>query len=373
MTQPELTTRERYRGCLLAGACGDALGAPVEFMTLEEIRKRYGAKGLTGYAPAHGRIGTVSDDTQMSLFTAEGLLRAVVRYKLLGVSSVEECVNHAYMRWLLTQGFKSRCEGVGTDGWLFQLPELHATRAPGNTCISALSAKTGIHDLYADNDSKGNGGVMRVAPVGLMFGGAIREGDIQKAFDVGCQTARLTHGHGCGYLAAGAMAAIVAQLVAGKNLLQALAAVDSLFIESLVAFDVAGLEVRQALTFARVYAASQKITPDEAIQQLGGGWVAEEALALAVYCCLRCSTLEHALVMAINIEGDSDSVGAITGNLAGALYGVSAIPAQWLERLELREVIHTVADDLYDCSTWVLNPHEGTPEKESILQRYPGW
>ncbi|MFP4649261.1 MAG: ADP-ribosylglycohydrolase family protein [Halorhodospira sp.] len=67
--------QERFLGCLLAGAVGDALGAPVEFLSRDEIRRRFGSEGVTRYAPAYGGLGRITDDTQMTLFTAEGLLR----------------------------------------------------------------------------------------------------------------------------------------------------------------------------------------------------------------------------------------------------------------------------------------------------------
>ena len=71
---PSLTSR--CRGCLLGGAVGDALGAPVEFMRHSQIVARFGPGGVRDFAPAYGRTGAITDDTQMSLFTAEGLLRA---------------------------------------------------------------------------------------------------------------------------------------------------------------------------------------------------------------------------------------------------------------------------------------------------------
>ena len=70
---------QRVAGCLLGGAVGDALGAPIEFMRLSEIRERFGPQGLREFAPAYGRLGAITDDTQMTLFTAEGLLRAMTR------------------------------------------------------------------------------------------------------------------------------------------------------------------------------------------------------------------------------------------------------------------------------------------------------
>lgn len=70
---------DRIKGCLLGGAVGDALGAPVEFLEWAAIRNTFGAQGIVDYAPAYGRLGAITDNTQMMLFTAEGLLRAYVR------------------------------------------------------------------------------------------------------------------------------------------------------------------------------------------------------------------------------------------------------------------------------------------------------
>ncbi|MHB8369386.1 MAG: ADP-ribosylglycohydrolase family protein [Leptospirales bacterium] len=99
--------RSRYRGCLLAGAVGDALGAPIEMMSLSEIRKQFGEGGLTTLAPAYGGIGMITDDTQMSLFTAEGLLRAQARQNDRGLCNPQWIVKRAYFRWLMTQGVEA--------------------------------------------------------------------------------------------------------------------------------------------------------------------------------------------------------------------------------------------------------------------------
>src|SRR5713101_6709277 len=97
--------RRMVRGSLLAGAVGDALGAPVEFMTLKQIRERVGPDGVTGYLPAYDRSGgAITDDTQMTLFTAEGMIRALVRYSHRGILHPRSVVQRAYWRWLTTQG-----------------------------------------------------------------------------------------------------------------------------------------------------------------------------------------------------------------------------------------------------------------------------
>ena len=94
----------RFKGCLIGGAVGDALGAPVEFMSLAEIRRKFGPDGITGYSPAYSRIGAITDDTQMTLWTAEGLLRYHCRGETRGiVPSMPGMVHRAYLRWLITR------------------------------------------------------------------------------------------------------------------------------------------------------------------------------------------------------------------------------------------------------------------------------
>src|SRR5258706_2010427 len=198
----DVTPHTRIRGCLLGGAVGDALGAPVEFLSLEEIRRQFGPDGIRDYAPAYGRLGAITDDTQMTLFTAEGLLRATMRMMERGICHPPSIVHHAYLRWLLTQKERpKRSIDIRTDGWLFDVRALHHRRAPGNTCLAALrDAEDWGVPAVARNTSKGCGALMRAAPVGLF-----REQD-DILFEVAVETARLTHGHPSGSLTAGYLA-----------------------------------------------------------------------------------------------------------------------------------------------------------------------
>jgi hypothetical protein len=138
--------RSRFRGCLLGGAVGDALGAPIEFMTLAEIRSDFGPRGIEAYSPIPNGLGAITDDTQMSLFTAEGLIRAQQRYRERGICNPVAVVFHAYLRWLLTQVQDPRQVpwdpefGDKVDGWLVEQRFLQAERAPGLTCMSALES-----------------------------------------------------------------------------------------------------------------------------------------------------------------------------------------------------------------------------------------
>ncbi len=113
----------------------------------------------------------------------------------------------------------------------------------------------------------------------------------------------------------------------------------------------------------------------DAIGQLGGGWIAEEALGIGVYCALKATDFEDGVIMAVNHDGDSDSTGLIAGHLLGATLGVSEIPARWLAPLELRDVIEEMADDLATVATWRLGDSDDpdtTAEETYYTRRYPG-
>jgi ADP-ribosylglycohydrolase len=352
--------RDRIQGCLLGGALGDALGAPVEFLSLRDIRQRFGPAGIRALGDAYGRVGAITDDTQMTLFTAEGLLRAWVRHQDRGIVGITGVMHHAYLRWLLTQGERPGgcADAVSTDGWLFALPALHHPRAPGATCLSALRAATSIHATgRAGNDSKGCGGVMRMAPVGLV-GAAL--GDDTEVFGIAVDAAALTHGHPSGFLSAGYLAVAIAHLVRGEDLGQALRAGDV----ELGRWSDCG-EVQRAIAAARALAARGLPTPEQ-LEGLGGGWVAEEALAIAVCCAIAAEDFRDCVIVAANHSGDTDSTAAIAGNLMGARLGVGALPPEWLDVLELRSEITQLADDLTAVA-------EGTARADDMRVRYPGW
>jgi len=353
----------RFRGCLLGGAAGDALGAPVEFMDLAAIRAAFGPGGIRDLAPAYGRAGgAITDDTQMTLFTAEGILRGHVRGMTKGISSIPAVIGHAYQRWLFTQGLGGSMAEVGKDGWLLGHGELFARRAPGTTCVSALEAGgTGPR-----NQSKGCGGVMRVAPVGLYV--AARNLPRRQAFTWGCEAAGLTHGHPTGQLPAGVLAMVICGLAQGAPLREALEDAKAVLRKQ-----PDHGETLAAIASAESLAAGSA-PADPCLQALGGGWVAHEALAIALFCALRAESLEEGVIMAANLTGDSDSTAAITGNILGALLGVRQVPARWLADLELRDVITELADDLATVDAWVLSDEPADAAESAYWwDRYPGW
>jgi ADP-ribosyl-[dinitrogen reductase] hydrolase len=301
---------DRVLGCLLGGAVGDALGYPIE---IHNMRGGSGDRPCLR-APMIQRDGTiqVTDDTQMTLFTLEGVARAVERNGWSDHASVIGQVRLAYLDWLHTQGGASGHEPVGR---LWCEATLNHDRAAGITCLTSLShGGLGAPDNRI-NDSKGCGGVMRVAPIGLVLPWPPAE-----AFDIASRTAAITHGHPSGYLSAGAMAATVRRALDGAEV--------NLAIE-----DVLPL-LKQWHDSDETNSAVQKIfeviaegrPSKDAISKLGEGWVGEEALAIGSYCAIVADSFPDALISAANHRGDADSTASIAGQLYGAVHGLADLP-----------------------------------------------
>jgi len=269
----------------------------------------------------------------MTLFTAEGLIRAAVRGRLRGVCDPPSVVHHAYLRWRATQdNSPNPAVGVKLDGRLVGDRRLWRQRAPGLTCLGALRQNTVLGNP-ATNDSKGCGTVMRDAPWGLAHT------DPQRAFEDAATAARTTHGHPSAAYASGALAAIIVLLVQGESLPDAVNVVVNEQLRTSDAFEVRGcLQLALAL--------SETVDWHARLGEIGDGWVAEEALGIAVLCALGGEHSEAAIVAAVNHSGDSDSTGAICGNLVGVMRGVHGLPSRWLDKLELRDVIERIAADL---------------------------
>lgn len=359
---------EVYKACLLGGAIGDALGAPIEFMSRNEIIAKHEPQGIVDYLPAYGRLGAITDDTQMTLFTAEGLLRAYVRWCHKGITTISGVTEYAYKRWLYTQEHPSPLhpeaepKSYYLDGWLITIPGLYHRRAPGNTCLSALRADfRSVPEGAPRNNSKGCGAVMRMAPVGLMMK------DLACAFKTGVELAALTHGHPSGQLPAGVFASVIRYLVDGDKLLEA--------IEKSIG-ELKGYpehhETLDILDLALALAADKTVSSTDAISRLGEGWVAEEALAISLYCSLAAKDFRDGVLMAVNHDGDSDSTGSITGNILGLIYGLEDIPQRWLDNLELRDVISEIAEDLNSAPSWHIGGDAEFVDNDWVWKKYPG-
>ena len=345
------TLQDRIRGSLIGGAIGDALGYPVEFIhTFKQIQARYGERGITRLdteqpwldgSEQEGKA-VVSDDTQMTLFTANGILNA----KKQGIS-LKYGICRAYIEWYLTQiGKKSP---KYRDCWISDVPELNHRRAPGTTCMSSLD------DIYRGkdpmNNSKGCGGVMRVAPIPL-YAAVEDRMSIEEADVLAGEAAEITHQHPLGYISAALMAHVIYRLALDeaptrdsmKNyIMEGVEAMRQLYGQH-----HNDVERMAELAERAIYLVDKGKTDLENIGHLGEGWIGEEALAIALYCALKhFDNFEAAMIASVNHGGDSDSTGAVTGNILGAAIGYEAIPQFYKDDVEMHDLILHIADDLY--------------------------
>ena len=348
------TLQDRIRGSLIGGAIGDALGYPVELMPLQEIKKKYGKEGITRYDVGKDGIAYFSDDTQMTLFTANGYLFGETRLCMRGIAgNATNYIQQAYIEWLQTQTTVPQVDDYRYHTcWIRDIAALNKNRAPGNTCMSALESLRDGH--HVGNNSKGCGGVMRVSPLGLRYAAGMAHGDTWKEkdiFQLGYGCAYITHKHPLGCLPAGYLSLLLFRLCGKEE------NVTSLDFEQMVLNLCEELqkissdshyasELSQILHNA-VNLAKGEGKDDENIKLLGEGWTGDEALAIAVYCALRhFDSFEDAIVAAVNHDGDSDSTGAICGNIMGLVFGYEAIPQYYKQNLELADLIIAMADDL---------------------------
>lgn len=341
--------KDRCFGSLLGGAVGDALGYPVEFKaTMKDIVNKYGAYGITSYdlnAPwidKNDNLALISDDTQMTLYTAEGLLEAA-KYHI----PVVDAIKKAYLVWF---GHQERVKiSVDYESSLGKIRELNQNRAPGITCIDALFS----HSIGAipHNDSKGCGGIMRIAPIALY--GACHGWSMEETGRIAGEVAEITHLHPMSSLASATQAMIIWQCIQSDE------PTDSEAFRSIV--ELALLKVAEIYPDHKDYVAKfQRIirnaianasnpSPDWMVIEdiLGGGWVAEETLAIAVFSVFRhIDDFKACMTCAVNHGGDSDSTGAVAGNILGAILGRSGIPDELVTPLQFHELIIDMADRL---------------------------
>jgi ADP-ribosylglycohydrolase len=306
-----MPAEEQYIGCLVGLAVGDALGYPIEGMSLRQIREKYGPAGLGDFVSRHGHPpGSYSDDTQLTLAVAHALLEAGEQ----PVEELMEAMARAFVAW-------------------YKSPEM--ARGPGLSTLAACAnlARGGPWSASGLPDAKGCGAPMRVAPIALRY---FREPE--KMHQVAGQSARITHAHPTAVAASVANACAVAYVLERKppgELLDVLLSVAAPF----------SAEMEEALLKVR---ACQGAEPEAAFAELGETGSSEHVLASALFCFLRTPEDYRATVLAgINCTGDSDSIGAMAGALSGAYNGVGAIPERWARRVENGTELERVARELY--------------------------
>jgi ADP-ribosylglycohydrolase len=308
----------RFKGCLLGLAVGDALGAPVEFLHLDKIKKEYGEEGIVDFAGWNGfKPGTYTDDTQLSLATAKGCINGHLNLLREGESHSLDFMYRRYKKWLE------------------EMEDPNRVRHPGYTCMHVLQSGEGGSVASPINDSTEASGLLRTSAVGLAFppGMAFREGK---------DYAALTHGHPSAYYAAGFLSEVVARIVEGKTLQDAI----ELSIEQLADFDNHQDLLKHIEAALELFI--DQSPPEESIPKLGLGVTAAEVLAAGLFCALKyVSDFPGGVKAAVNQSGNSSSTGLVTGAILGALLGDGAIPEKWISSLEDSGEIIVLAEDMY--------------------------
>lgn len=309
---------ERYKGCLLGLAVGDAIGAPVDFLSLDQIIGKYGEEGIANYDYWDKyKPGSYTDETQLSLATAKGCLNAHLNLISRGESFSLKVIYKRYLEWLN------------------DLNDPFHIRHPGYTCMNVLQSGQKGSVGNPINDSIEVSGLLRTAPVGLAFPPGM-------AFREGTDYAAMTHGHASAYLAAGFLSEMVAQIIEVQSLQDAV----EMSIEQLAAFDN-----HQDLLKHLEKALEESKNQDsirESIQRLGQGVTAAEVLSIGIYCALKCvSDFQKGVLASVNHSGMSTSAGTVTGAILGTLLGFESIPEKWIAELEDSKEIVMIAEDMY--------------------------
>lgn len=345
-----------FRGCLLGGAIGDAYAAPVKFMPYDKIIELYGDGGSGLFNKKNKELATITDDTQLTLFTAEGLLRSIARCEEKCMPRTNKdtamVVFRAYLRWLYTQGLKTpNWQSNAYDGWLIKIKKLHGYRDPGVTCITSLGK--GIMGTFEKptNTSEKCGTVIRIAPVGLV------ESE-ENVFDVGARVGAITHGAPSAYYASGALAYIIYCIIEGSTIEHATRKTIH-YLEANEPDKVCAGALQQALELAK-----EQQVGVEHIHAFGSGFMAHEALGIGVYAALTYKDdFKKGLLFAACQSGNSNSTAVIAGSILGAYLGIDHIDEQLIKNLELNKEIDEMAKDLY-------RRYQNTQDWKI---KYPGW
>jgi len=305
-TQDTLNIEKQLRGYLFGTACADALGRPVEHLTLELIKEKYGEKGILEVPPD----SLWTDDTQLMLVLARGLLDGA-ELKLPGLM---DKIAEELVLWL-------------------NKPDLGAG---ATTRGAALNLKDGVHWSSSGLRSKTCGSLMRAGILGFIF-----RTDPEKLIEAASLSGRITHTHPT------ADAASVAGAYAVKLALDGAAPKD-MFLPLLKVTEGISDEFTEALKDSYELAHSN-LSDEEALKKIGQGWYADETFALAYFCILRYpDNYKKAVQTSVNITGDSDSVASVAGGILGARLGIEAVPVSWIEALKEREVLEEMVSPLIE-------------------------
>jgi len=301
-TRPIGAERDRFRGCLLGLAVGDAVGTTVEFRPRDSFAP---LTDMVGGGPFGLQPGQWTDDTSMALCLATSLLER-------GGFDPEDQMNR-YCDW-------SESGYLSSTGECFDI---------GNTVSAALARYRATGEPFSGSThrhSAGNGSLMRLAPVPMFF-----YPDREQALHYSVESSRTTHG---------ALECLDACRVFGDMLVRALAGAP----KGEVLF-AGGTDAISSQTIVGIARGGYR---DKASRDIRGSGYVVDCLEAALWSFHATDSFAAAILQAANLGGDADTTSAVCGQIAGAYYGEMGIPARWLERLAMRQEIATLADRLHE-------------------------
>ncbi len=294
-------TRDRFRGCLLGLAVGDSVGTAVEFRPRGSFPP---VTDMVGGGPFGLEPGQWTDDTSLALCLAESLIEKQ------GFDVLDQM--ERYVRWY-------REGHLSSTGSCFDI---------GGATSSALHRFMDTGDPFSgstDARSAGNGSIMRLAPVPMFFWP-----DAAEAAHYAGESSRTTHG---------------AQECVDACRLYALMLVGALGGKS--KGDVLACTAATDLDLApRIRAIAEGAYAGKTEDRIRGSGYVAESLEAALWCFLKAGSFRDAILKAVNLGDDADTTAAVCGQIAGAHYGEGGIPAGWLGRLCMRNMIAGFADRL---------------------------
>ena len=300
-----------YKDLLFGVAIGDALGVPVEFQPRESVRLNP-VTGMRFFDMHKLPSGTFSDDSSMTFCLAEALTH---EFNLTTIGD-------NFVQWL-NNGFwtaHGKAFDVGGATWR-AIDRLSAGCDPGQA--GGISA--------SDN---GNGSLMRILP--LL--GYIKDKPVDERYQVTKQVSSITHAHIRSVIACFYYLEFARKIITGMDkfeIYKDLCVEIPAFLESL------SINEEEIKPFDRILNGNVQELPEEQIQS--SGYVIH-TLEASIWCLLTTNNYENAVLKAVNLGEDADTTGAVTGGLAGLLYGFDSIPKNWVEEIARRDDIMDLAE-----------------------------
>ena len=328
-----MDSRQFISSVIAAGVYGDAYGYIIEFCLWNQIEAMYGEQGLTELLN-NPTVPLASDDTQMTLFVIEGIIKA---FKSVDddPSLLQEDVNelfHRNAKWALLDWYETQSSNTKPHiphSMFKNSAAMFNRRAPGQTCIEALRDHEGFSTIKNPrNDSKGSGAVMRSAAYVMLY----PRYDRDVVWDITAQCAAITHGHIEGWGSAAALAYMLTYMMEGATLRYACQ-------ETIKKCAVEGVHSTALLLHKALYFSESKNLSwshhRQYIGRIGKGWTGDEALAIAVYAALRSKSVYDAIYIGANHSGDSDTTASVAGQLAASWFGMNAFEHRQFDRVDL--------------------------------------